>query len=230
MGRTYVEIPFRLTGGTGPTTGRSPGCQTQPVQTEHYCGRESSRLTIRSKRTGLEKAIYQVEQALKRKKGDSVTFDADSEVDLKQLVDQSHKLANQNGDQSSRDKNSTRAQSFATKAPDPPPEVMTAPQLPKKRTTSEHVEKPDVLALDNADNPLQLLAMASTLPNQSPAAVITPSPAAATSSSMETSGPEDSDLQRFFGNLTPVLDNTADDCVPSDVHQSEEAVRSIIGL
>ena len=66
--------------------------------------------------------------------------------------------------------------------------------------------------------------MASALPNQSPAAAITPSPAAATSNTLETWEPEDAELQSFFGNLTPVLDNTADiDPIEMGLVTEEEA-------
>ena len=193
--------------------------------TKLFAMRGERRLTIDSKRTGLEKAIYQVEQAIKRKKGNDLDFDAEPEVDLKQLIDQSHKLTQQNGDDTtSVGGNSKRAESILPPTSPRYPETMTAPQLPRDATMPEHVEKPGALALNNADNPLQLLAMASTLPNQSPAAIITPSPAAATSNTAETSDVEDSDLPRFFGNLTPVLDNTADiDPVEMGLVTEEEA-------
>jgi hypothetical protein len=160
-----------------------------------------------SKRTGLEKAIHQVEQALKRSKSNGVTFDPDADVDLRQLVD---KAAEQDTDQ-------PKSSSFAAPQhlfPNPdhlhPDAIPAAPLMPEA-TVPEHYEKPDALALDNADNPLQLLAMASALPNQSPTAVITPSPAAPTSlTESQSLDPEDAELQRFFGSLTPVLDNTAD--------------------
>ena len=107
---------------------------------------------IHSKRTGLEKAIYQVEQAIKRSKRNDITLDADPEVDLKQLVDQSHKLAHQNGSERtpSLGGNSIRAESVVRRTSHPYSEAMAA-SLPREATVPEHAEKPDVLALDNAE-------------------------------------------------------------------------------
>jgi hypothetical protein len=86
----------------------------------------------------------------------------------------------------------------------------------------DHTEKPDELAVDNADNPLQLLAMASSMPNQSPSTVITPSPAAGLGTG-HIDG-DDAELQQYFGSLMPVLDNTRDlDPVEMGLVTREEA-------
>ena len=75
---------------------------------------------------------------------------------------------------------------------------------------AEHAEKPAELALNNADNPLQLLAMASVLPGQSPSTAMSTSPAGfATQHSIATEpyAADDVELQQFFGSLMPRLDN-----------------------
>lgn len=78
-------------------------------------------------------------------------------------------------------------------------------------TAVEVGEKPDELALNNADNPLQLLAMASVLPGQSPSTTMSTSPAGAASQPGVTdSNTGDTELQQFFGSLMPNLDNSPD--------------------
>ena len=74
---------------------------------------------------------------------------------------------------------------------------------------AEQVEKPDELALNNADNPLQLLAMASVLPGQSPSTATSTSPAGIAShpGQQDITANDDAGLQRFFGSLMPRLEN-----------------------
>ena len=57
---------------------------------EYHVGRYKG---VKNKRTGLEKAIYQVEQAIKRSKNNGVAFDPDTDVDLRQLISQSQAWA-----------------------------------------------------------------------------------------------------------------------------------------
>lgn len=86
-------------------------------------------------------------------------------------------------------------------------------------------EKPDELALNNADNPLQLLAMASVLPGQSPSTNMSTSPAGtlAHQTSIE-SNLADADLQQFFGSLMSNLDNTPElDPIEIGLVTTEEA-------
>jgi hypothetical protein len=171
----------------------------------------------------LEKAIYQVEQALKRSKSNGVAFDPDTEVDLRQLIDQSQNLAGQHNRHSSIDNaatlhpSSTLGQRFSRTDSNLGHRTSIADSL-----TPDHVAKPDEMAVDNADNPLQLLAMASAMPNQSPSSAITPSPAAATVA--HTGDADDSELETFFGSLMPVLDNSSDiDPVELGLVTDEEA-------
>ena len=72
-------------------------------------------------------------------------------------------------------------------------------------------EKPDELALNHADNPLQLLAMASVLPGQSPSTNMSTSPAGvAVASQQGAENNVDAELTQFFGSLQPSLDNGPD--------------------
>lgn len=68
------------------STGKGNEC----VIPEYHVGRYKG---VPNKRHGLEKAIYQVEQALKRSKSNGVAVDPDTDVDLRQLIDQSQNLA-----------------------------------------------------------------------------------------------------------------------------------------
>lgn len=173
---------------------RCEGNGSECVIPEYHVGRYKG---VKNKRTGLEKAIYQVEQAIKRSKSSGVPFDPDPDVDLRQLVTQSQSLDNpQPRRQSSHDPLHRRLESTHSST---------------DSMTREATEKPDEIALDNAENPLQLLAMASAMPHQSPSSIVTPSPAAATSQTGSNSVEnEDADLQTFFGSLNPVLDNSQD--------------------
>jgi hypothetical protein len=190
---------------------------------------------VKNKRSGLEKAIHQVEQAIKRSKGSSVTFDADKDIDLRQLIDQSQangaeatsarRLSSSTGLNRTMDVPMFNEHEPASAMEYVPP---TRTQLPNHRPsfsnsqTADHVEKPDDLAVDNADNPLQLLAMASSMPTQSPSTVITPSPAAMPGQTPVEA--DDTELQCFFGSLMPVLDNTPDiDPIEIGYVTSEEA-------
>jgi hypothetical protein len=166
----------------------------------------------------LEKAIYQVEQAIKRSKSNGVSFDPDSDLDLQQLIQQSQTLAQQ--------QRRLHTSLDDTPLPDSSPVYAHKPSI----ADSVSPAKADEMAVDNADNPLQLLAMASAMPNPSSSTVVTPSPAgvsgpgAGPTSGSSAFEQEDAELQRFFGSLTPVLDNSPDiDPVELGLVTDEEA-------
>lgn len=75
---------------------------------------------------------------------------------------------------------------------------------------ADGAEKPDELALNHADNPLQLLAMASGLPGQSPSTNMSTSPAGAAFVVQQASDANaaDDEITQFFGSLQPSLDNS----------------------
>ena len=155
--------------------------------------------TISSKRSGLDKAIHQVEQALKRSKGNGVTFDVEKDIDLRRMIQPSPQnevdgVGLHNGYEQPHHAEYTTS-------------LKNAAAIYDSSATLDQLEKPDDLALDNADNPLQLLALASSMPNRSPTSIITPSPAAAASTSDVSDNVDDAVLQLFFSGLTSVLDN-----------------------
>ncbi|KAH8727981.1 hypothetical protein GQ44DRAFT_609954 [Phaeosphaeriaceae sp. PMI808] len=111
---------------------------------EFHIGRQKG---VKNKRSGLEKAIYQVEEAIKRRKSDNNTSRSTLEH-LKKLLDE-----DQVGDEN-----------FDT---------MNTPSSPKNSPfiTEKDVSGPssdDQLALEGVENPLQLLARASDLRIASP--------------------------------------------------------------
>jgi hypothetical protein len=171
---------------------------------EYHVGRYKG---VKNKRSGLEKAIYQVEQAIKRSKTSGADFDPDTDVDLRKLISHSQPLADQ--------------------APVPSNFIVRQPKEANgfESARQDSIEGAEEIALENADNPLQLLAMASAMPNQSPSSAITASPAVnASHASSHAVDSEDADLQVFFGSFTPVLDNSRDiDPVDLGLATEEEA-------
>ncbi|OQE46122.1 hypothetical protein PENCOP_c001G04187 [Penicillium coprophilum] len=107
----------------------------------HHLGRQKG---VKNKRKGLEKAIHQIEQAIKRPKVDSSDGDAQRAISvLQELLGQVQGQLTQNEHENTND---------LSEAPDYP--RMTPPR-------DTHAE--ESLALVDAENPLQLLARASDL-------------------------------------------------------------------
>lgn len=139
-----------------------------------------------SKRSGLEKAIHQVEQALKRSKHDGVAIDGDDIINLRQLIEKK-------GETPEHEK----------------PLNATASTRSGSYVSPEQVGEPDEMTLDNADNPLQLLAMASSMPHQSPSTISTPTNSGLPNSFK--SKVDDVVVQLFFSGLTSVLDDALEE-------------------
>ncbi|KAJ9632873.1 hypothetical protein H2204_007603 [Knufia peltigerae] len=194
----------------------------QCVTPEYHVGRYKG---VKNKRTGLEKAIYQVEQAIKRSKDGSTGLALDVEADLRQLISapQTAPL---------RRHSTSNVHSSPSHHPLVHPRMNLHPVKENGISPTAHEvspanmgEKPDELALNNADNPLQLLAMASVLPGQSPSTNMSTSPAGtlAHQTSIE-SNLADADLQQFFGSLMSNLDNTPElDPIEIGLVTTEEA-------
>ncbi|KAK5212682.1 hypothetical protein LTR96_006727 [Exophiala xenobiotica] len=194
----------------------------QCVTPEYHVGRYKG---VKNKRTGLEKAIYQVEQALKRSKEGSAGLGLDVEADLRHLISspQASPLRRQSSSNTPSTGNpqpfvQSRANLFIGKEDGASPTTHEVSPVAMG-------EKPDELALNNADNPLQLLAMASVLPGQSPSTNMSTSPAGAlVHQATNESNLADADLQQFFGSLMSNLDNTSDlDPIELGLVTAEEA-------
>jgi hypothetical protein len=168
-----------------------------------------------SKRSGLEKAIYQVEQALKRSKDGPTGLTPEVEADLRHLIAAPQSNSNLRPTSSlttpviGHQHQHTAIQSQARMLhADSSGTTDTSHEV----SPAEIAEKPDEVALNNADNPLQLLAMASGLPGQSPSTTMSTSPAgvALTSAPDGNATNDDNELQQFFGSPQPRLDNSPD--------------------
>ncbi|KAE8148600.1 hypothetical protein BDV25DRAFT_15532 [Aspergillus avenaceus] len=119
---------------------RCRGADMECVVPSHHVGRQKG---VKNKRKGLEKALHQIEQAIKRPKADGPESDTAQKLmsTLQGLLDSSQPQQLQNG---------TEDHAEDTGHPhniSPTPEVHTG----------------DDLSLDDAENPLQLLARASDL-------------------------------------------------------------------
>ncbi|KAJ5535016.1 hypothetical protein N7527_001270 [Penicillium freii] len=109
----------------------------------HHLGRQKG---VKNKRKGLEKAIHQIEQAIKRPKVDSSDDEAQRAISvLQELLGQAHGQLMQNEHENGHERGFSEASDHPR---------MTSPR-------DMHAE--ESLALDDAENPLQLLARASDL-------------------------------------------------------------------
>ncbi|KAJ5130205.1 uncharacterized protein N7515_006244 [Penicillium bovifimosum] len=104
----------------------------------HHLGRQKG---VKNKRKGLEKAIHQIEQAIKRPRADS-----SSDTDAHKAILSLQELLSQ-------------VQGDSTQTEDGFPEVADRPRM--SPPNDNHAE--ESLNLDDAENPLQLLARASDL-------------------------------------------------------------------
>ncbi|KAJ5550741.1 hypothetical protein N7535_001316 [Penicillium sp. DV-2018c] len=107
----------------------------------HHLGRQKG---VKNKRRGLEKAIHQIEQAIKRPRVDS-----SSDIDAHKAISSLTELL-------------SHVQGDSTQTDDGFPEVADRPRMSSLSSSRDnHTE--DSLNLDDAENPLQLLARASDL-------------------------------------------------------------------
>ncbi|KAH9872212.1 hypothetical protein IAQ61_005047 [Plenodomus lingam] len=113
---------------------------------EFHIGRQKG---VKNKRSGLEKAIYQVEEAIKKRKSD-VTTD-------KSTLQHLQRLLNEAQGEESKSKSNDAVPSSSEPSPTP---AQTKDPVPHSGD--------DQLALEDVENPLQLLARASDLRIASP--------------------------------------------------------------
>ncbi|KAI1775861.1 hypothetical protein F4818DRAFT_441139 [Hypoxylon cercidicola] len=168
---------------------------------------------VKNKHSGLEKAVFQIEQALRRSHANSIdqVQTAEQASELRFLLERSRELLNgenglprristQNGME--LDQSSVSPQQTSTS-------IGTSPSQTCSRddpVVHPKVEE-DQLSLDDAENPLQLLARTSELLSS-----ITPQGQGAGVARLPKSTPsrglagEGDDLQKFFGRFQPRLD------------------------
>ncbi|KAG2418523.1 hypothetical protein HFD88_001624 [Aspergillus terreus] len=113
------------------------------VVPSHHVGRQKG---VKNKRKGLEKALHQIEQAIKRPKSDGTGSDAAQRIisNLQELLNKSQQGQSQQL-QSETD------------------ELSEGPEQSNSFPSPREINAGDNLSLDDAENPLQLLARASDL-------------------------------------------------------------------
>ncbi|CAN9096117.1 hypothetical protein CC77DRAFT_1073351 [Alternaria alternata] len=134
------KIKCRRTEGA-PICERCQNVGIECIIPEFHIGRQKG---VKNKRSGLEKAIYQVEEAIKKRKSDAAT----SQSTLQQL----QQLLNE----AQRDEDSNQNQN-----PDTSPASEVYPQASVNNLVGTSSD--DQLAVEDVENPLQLLARASDL-------------------------------------------------------------------
>lgn len=170
---------------------------------------------------------------MKRSKdgGSSLTLESlDADADLRQLITPSPLTNSQ-----TRRQSSSLTPNEKAPPPFPPSRTSLVPveAAGASRDFSIHdmsppdapAEKPEELALNHADNPLQLLAMASILPAQSPSTTMSTSPAGVLPQPTPSDiNGEEAELTQFFGSLQPTFDNSPDlDPIEMGLVTTEEA-------
>ena len=135
----------------------------QCVVPEYHVGRYKG---VKNKRSGLEKAIYQVEEAVKKAKTHGGGLREEHAQVLEKLLDDTNRCADTTrGQMTSRNAEHERHQESNSRDHD----SADAHDLLITADTSlipPIVENSDEMTVHNANNPLQLLAIASTIPEQ----------------------------------------------------------------
>lgn len=183
-----------------------------------------------SKRKGLEKALYQVEEALKRAGPGVQSTDAGRAItELKAMLAAGGE-AQLNGpmDNHKRPRLATTcsseqhdSSSDEEESPGPPRSRKESSSIGRRESlvSQRHVKPEERLAVDDAENPLQLLARASNL-HLSPDPSQTRSPGATASlhpaSSVHDDDPEMRQVENFFGTTHFNVDK-GDDYDPIDL-------------
>ncbi|KAL7629839.1 hypothetical protein AAE478_001362 [Parahypoxylon ruwenzoriense] len=173
-------------------------------------------IRVPSKHSGLEKAVFQIEQALRRSHAGSIdqVQTVEQATELRFLLERSRELLNSerglpghisahNGNGADHEQSSVSPQQTSTS-------MGTSPSRTCSRDDSAVQPKveEDQLSLDDAENPLQLLArtseLLSSITPQAQGSGATRLPSKSTSS--RGTAAEGDDLQRFFGRFQPRLD------------------------
>ncbi|TRX93554.1 hypothetical protein FHL15_005526 [Xylaria flabelliformis] len=171
---------------------------------------------VKNKHSGLEKAVFQIEQALKRTQpGTDQIQDSEQSTELRYLLERSRDLLSaERGQKSSGSGANRRRHEGAILSPQhSSTSHVTSPSQTDSRdggTVSQTVDD-DQLNLDDAENPLQLLARTSELLSSINApngrSTVGRLPSKALPSRDRTAGnDQDGNLPVFFGPFQPRLD------------------------
>ncbi|CAJ2512558.1 Uu.00g055730.m01.CDS01 [Anthostomella pinea] len=187
--------------------------QLQCAAPQFHVGRHKG---VKNKHSGLEKAVLQIEQALRRSQpGTEQIQDAEQATELRYLLDRSRELlGTENGHQrqfsgangSHRECSVTSPRHTSTSRGTPSSQVESR----ENGTPSREIDK-DQLDLDDAENPLQLLARTSELlssirpPANSHGGYRIPAKSLSVRN-LPVKNDDDGDLRKFFGRFQPRLD------------------------
>ncbi|KAI0595727.1 hypothetical protein F4775DRAFT_568050 [Biscogniauxia sp. FL1348] len=184
---------------------------------------------VKNKHSGLEKAVFQIEQALRRSHPGAEQFQsAEQAAELRYLLERSRGLlsaessrhkrrcSGTSGNGVYRDDASHSPQNTSTSLGTSPSQAGSRGEGPPSQKMDE-----DQLNLDDAENPLQLLArtseLLSSITTQVDASGTGRIPSKSFSSrGQATENDHDGDLQKFFGRFQPRLD-VGEDLDPVDL-------------
>lgn len=178
--------------------------------------RETSRIEIQtysvSKRTGLDKAVHRIEQALKSKRGNDQVQDEETARHLQRLLNDAQNLSPKS--MSSRDNESSDPRAELTPKPRTSDSIQNSNPLQQQQSSGDPVpvsrSAEDSLALEDAENPLQLLARASDFPLTTMRQLPIPVQHQSNHKSLLSDGDRSQELRSFFGPLKPNLDISSD--------------------
>ncbi|KAI1332370.1 hypothetical protein F5Y16DRAFT_357621 [Xylariaceae sp. FL0255] len=180
---------------------------------------------VKNKHSGLEKAVFQIEQALRRTSAGSEQIqNSEQATELRYLLERSRDLLS--AERSHTRHNSTSTASNKRRAGDAFPSPQPSPQTPPSHAAdlqpyeagSTKVED-DQLNLDDAENPLQLLARTSELLSsigQNGEYNTGRLSSKSLGRGYHPQSAEEDNIQRFFGHPQPRLD-VGEDLDPIDV-------------
>ncbi|KAI0908307.1 hypothetical protein F4823DRAFT_599723 [Ustulina deusta] len=171
---------------------------------------------VKNKHSGLEKAVFQIEQALKRTHpGSDQIQNSEQSAELRYLLERSRDLLSA---ERSQNKSSSGANGHRHDVPDPSPQQSsTSHGTPSSQTDSRdagavsQTVDDDQLNVDDAENPLQLLARTSELLSSIGASYHGSALGHVPSKSLPSralalEGDHDGNLPAFFSRFQPRLD------------------------
>lgn len=198
---------------------------TECVIPEYHVGRYKG---VKNKRSGLEKAIHQVEQAIKKARTGSSSIDEEQAEAIHRLLEENkavptppksvsatnHRHSSTFGQDSRSPETASSDAVFAHQA--------SPTSEPRQVSFAQHDN--DEVTVNNADNPLQLLAIASAIPETSNMTA-TPSTVARSSNAHDAGGQyEDDEIAEFFSPLASHLDKSSSlDPIDQGLADMEEA-------
>jgi hypothetical protein len=180
-------------------------------------------INLISKRGGLDKAVYRIEQAIKKSRAQGNKSEEDQNAArLRDLLDEAQTILPKQS--SAEPTYEPLMQSFLGQS-------CTAPNHRQARDRVQSISRPvgdqngndDTFAVDDAENPLQLLARASDLNVSSQAPNFSTTFPSSTILPARSDRERDHDLQAFFGPFRPVIDvDEEDDPVDMGLVTEEE--------